>query len=90
MKKKILISLVACFIAAGSIIHFNLAQNTTMVDVSLADISVMAQAVGETPPECTQSCFEDRCNPTWKDEQCKVKCSGIDCNFGYSFRKIIV
>jgi len=47
MKKKILISLIACFIAAGSVIHFNLAQNASMLDVSLADISVMAQADGE-------------------------------------------
>lgn len=47
MKKKILISLVACFIAAGSIIHFNLAENISRMNVSLADISVMAQADGE-------------------------------------------
>jgi len=51
MKKKILISLIACFIAAGSVIHFNLAQNASMLDVSLADISVMAQARGEDPDE---------------------------------------
>ena len=47
MKKKILISLVACFIAAGSFIGYNLTENTSRLDVSLADISVMAQADGE-------------------------------------------
>ena len=44
MKKKILISLVACFIAAGSFVHYNFAQNNYNMDISLADISVMAQA----------------------------------------------
>lgn len=48
MKNKILISLVACFIAAGSFLHFNLAQNNNNSDISLADISVMAQADGES------------------------------------------
>jgi hypothetical protein len=48
MKKKILLSLVACFIAAGSFIHFNLAQYNNNSDISLADISVMAQADGES------------------------------------------
>ena len=49
MKKKILISLVACFIAAGSFIGYNLTENTSRLDVSLADISVMAQADAENP-----------------------------------------
>ena len=48
MKKKILISLVACFIAAGSFVHYNFAQNNHITDISLADISVMAQADGES------------------------------------------
>ncbi len=48
MKKKIILALTACLFAAGSIIHYNLAENTSRLDVSLADISVMAQADGES------------------------------------------
>ncbi len=48
MKKKILISLVTCFLAAGSFVHYNFAQNDHNMDFSLADISVMAQADGES------------------------------------------
>lgn len=48
MKMKILISLVACFIATGSFLGYNLTENTSRLDVSLADISVMAQADGES------------------------------------------
>ncbi len=43
-----LISLVACFIAAGSFIGYNFSENNHNMDVSLADISVMAQADGES------------------------------------------
>ena len=50
MKKKFLISLFACFIAAGSLIHFNLVENISSWDVSLADIAIMAKAFGEDPP----------------------------------------
>ena len=48
MKKKILLSLVACFIAATSVLHFNFSQNDYNMDFSLADISVMAKADGES------------------------------------------
>ncbi len=47
MKKKIILALTACLFAAGSIINMHLAQNNHNTDISLADISVMAQAVGE-------------------------------------------
>ncbi|TVR74637.1 MAG: hypothetical protein EA408_02735 [Marinilabiliales bacterium] len=48
MKKKIILALTACLFAAGSIINTHLAQNNHNIDVSLADISVMAQADGES------------------------------------------
>ena len=47
MKKKIILALTACLFAAGSIINMHLAQNNHNTDISLADISVMAQADGE-------------------------------------------
>ncbi len=47
MKKKIILALTACLFAAGSIINMHLAQNNHNTDISLADISVMAQAGGE-------------------------------------------
>ena len=49
MKKKIILALTACLFAAGSIINVHLAQNDHNLDVSLADISVMAQAETEDP-----------------------------------------
>jgi hypothetical protein len=56
MKNKILISLVACFVAAGSFLHFNLALNNNNSDISLADISVMAQAdIEEVTITCNAS-----------------------------------
>ncbi len=45
-----LISLIACFIAAGSFIGYNFSENNHNTDISLADISVMAQAGGEQDP----------------------------------------
>ncbi|MFW5700465.1 MAG: hypothetical protein ACOCWM_02145 [Cyclobacteriaceae bacterium] len=56
MKKKILLSLVACFIAAGSFIGYNFAENNHNMDISLADISVMAQADGESGG--TTTCYK--------------------------------
>ncbi len=49
MKNKILLSLVACFIAAGSFIHSSISENNHNTDISLADIAIMAQADGEAP-----------------------------------------
>ena len=48
MKKKIILALTACLFAAGSIINMHLAQSDHNTDISLADISVMAQADGES------------------------------------------
>ncbi len=48
MKKKIIITLTICLFAAGSIINVHLAQNDYNMDVSLADISVMAAAQYES------------------------------------------
>ena len=49
MKKKIILALTACLFATVSIINMHLAQNNHNMDISLADISVMAQADGEEP-----------------------------------------
>ena len=57
MKKKIILALTACLFAAGTIIHYNLAENTSRMDVSLADISVMAQADGESGGGGTTYCY---------------------------------
>ena len=85
MKKKIILTLTASLFAAGSIINVHLAHNDHNLDVSLADISVMAQADGEsegTPdykmftyscyagPHCTTAWFK-RCEP-YPGEQCSV------------------
>jgi hypothetical protein len=51
MKKKIILALTACLFAAGSIINMHLAQSDYNTDISLADISVMAQADGENGDE---------------------------------------
>jgi hypothetical protein len=48
MKKKIILSLTACLFAAGSVMNMHFAQNSHGMDVSLADISVMAQANPES------------------------------------------
>ncbi|MFW5835532.1 MAG: hypothetical protein ACOCU3_01115 [bacterium] len=52
MKKRIILALTVCLFAAGSIINMHLAQNDHNTDMSLADISVMAQADGEIG-DCT-------------------------------------
>ena len=54
MKKKIILALTACLFAAGTIINMHLAQSDHNMDVSLADISVMAQAGGEWPPDLSK------------------------------------
>ena len=46
--KRLIILITACLFAAGSIINMHLAQNDHNTDFSLADISVMAQADGES------------------------------------------
>ncbi len=56
-----LISLVACFIAAGSFVHYNFSQNNHNTDISLADISVMAQADGESGGEPGYKMFTYDC-----------------------------
>ena len=82
MKKKILISLVACFIAAGSFIGYNLTENTSKLDVSLADISVMAQADGESGGGMANVCC-----PIW-DVTITYKWSGpeISCSTGGNYK----
>ena len=74
MKKKILISLVACFIAAGSFIGYNLTENTSRLDISLADISVMAQADGESG---SGACFSWGYK-TW--DYWMSGANGVDCD----------
>ena len=53
-KKHIFLALIISLFAAGSIINMHLAENSHNMDISLADISVMAQADGESakPNEC--------------------------------------
>ena len=80
MKKKMLISLVACFIAAGSFVHYNLAQNYHNMDVSLADISVMAQADGESGYSCSATTY---CYDLFGTKVGEVSCTGVvECKRG--------
>ena len=44
MKKKFLFMMVACFIAATSVLHFNFTQTDHNLDFSMADFAAMAQA----------------------------------------------
>ena len=48
MKTKIKILIVSCVIAAAAVTGFNMAQNSNNMDVTLADIAVMARADGES------------------------------------------
>jgi len=84
MKKKMLISLVACFIAAGSFIGYNFSENNHNMDISLADISVMAKAGEEDDNDCSRSCFDSYCNPVWEAKNCKVSCGTKTCTFSYA------
>ena len=51
MKTKIKILIVSCVIAAAAVTGFNMAHNSNNMDVSLADIAVMARA-GEEWNKC--------------------------------------
>ncbi len=75
-----LISLVACFIAAGSFIGYNFADNNHNMDVSLADISVMAQADGELPPSGFMGCREG-CQITGVYDDFCFRCSTCNGQF---------
>ena len=52
MKRKIKILLVSCIIASAAVTGFNQAQENRKMDVSLADIAVMARADGESGSAC--------------------------------------
>ena len=67
MKKKIILALTACLFATVSIINMHLAQNNHNMDISLADISVMAQAGGEHDP-CPGGSWEYECK--WDGVSC--------------------
>ena len=58
MKTKIKILIVSFVIAAAAVTGFNLAQENRHLNVSLADISVMARADGESGGGGTGSCME--------------------------------
>ena len=80
MKKKIILALTACLFATGSILNMHLAQNDQNTNISLADISVMAQADGESG-DCDPGCkfhvdFPDGCEFTM---QCIVTCPLSAC-----------
>ncbi len=73
MKKKMLISLVACFIAAGSFVQYNFADNNQNMNFTLADISVMAQADGESGSgDCSSWGYRN-----WNYQYSEI--DGVDC-----------
>ena len=57
MIKKLILIVTVCLFAAGSIINMHLAQNDHNTDISLADISVMAQADGENGGGDPKYCY---------------------------------
>jgi hypothetical protein len=61
MKKEVIITLTACLLAAGSFINMQMGQNVHSMNFSLADISVMAQADGETGTNCIN------CRVSWEN-----------------------
>ena len=70
MKTKIKILIVSCVIAAAAVTGFNLAQNSNNMNVTLADIAVMARAGGESGGLCFLAQNVDRfiwdeCEETW-------------------------
>ena len=60
MKTKIKILIVSCVIAAATVTGFNLAQNSNNMDVTLADIALMAKARGESGC-CTAYSTDEHC-----------------------------
>ena len=82
MKTKIKILIVSFVMAAAAVTGFNMAQNSNNIDVSLADIAVMAKAGSESNPcpgwDGSAYCQYD---PDLKDcaelEECGSSCS--DC-----------
>ena len=73
-KKHIFIALIISLFAAGSIINMHLAENHQNMDVSLEDITVMAQAEGETGTNCIN------CYVSW--EYCPDGTQVIRCRLG--------
>ena len=74
MKKKLIITLTACLLAAGSFINMHMGQNNNSTDFSLADFAIMAQALGEQ--------FED---PIWVvTKKCYDPVPSIGCMSGGS------
>ena len=57
MKSKIRFIIVACFIAGVAVTGFNMAQNHNSLDVSLADIAVMARADDGESPGNQATCY---------------------------------
>jgi len=69
MKSKKIFLLFAAFIfAAAAIYNIHLAQTQNIGDISLADISIMAQAQGESGDDG----WRDHCDPVWTNDNCKV------------------
>ena len=58
MKTKIKIFIVSCVIASVAVTGFNLAQNSNNMDVTLADIAVMASADPESGSDCESGKFD--------------------------------
>ena len=80
MKKKFLFMMVACFIAATSVLHFNFSQTDHNLDFSMADFAAMAQADPENGGGTLYCCeFSSDCK--WEEEMLCVWCSTGKCVF---------
>ena len=84
MKTKFKFLLVTCLIAAVAITGFNFVQNGSNIDVSLADIAVMAKADGESGTS-TVPCYDDPNAGTGPYN--KRECDGCDWNMVYLVNK---
>ena len=62
MKTKIKSLIVSFVIAAAAVMGFNLAQESSNMDVSLADIAVMEMAIGE-PGQNQATCYSTYSEP---------------------------
>ena len=72
MKRKIRFIIVACFIAGVAATGFNISQNHKSLDVSLADLAVMAKADGESGGDCLGSTYIDRHPKTGNTFYCEA------------------
>ena len=88
MKKRVLNIIGVCLILAGIFANIDLnsviGQNS---DLLLKNIIAIAKADGEGSSECTETCFNSKCEAAWEDVNCGVTCGSTSCSFGFAKKK---